>query len=105
QDGQFDQIADEFAREGIASDRIKFHARCDIMSYLRMHAHVDVCVDTFPYTGGTTVAHALLMGVPTLILAGRTPPGRLGAALLRHAGLDDFVADGEDEYIESAIRV
>ena len=45
-----------------------------------------MCLDTFPYTGGTTTYQALWMGVPTLTVAGPTPPGRQGAAILR-AGL------------------
>src|SRR5207237_8088657 len=50
-------------------------------------------LDTFPYTGGTTTNHALWMGVPTLTLGGHTPPGRQGAAMLGHVGLDGFVAE------------
>jgi protein O-GlcNAc transferase len=47
--------------------------------YLELHQQADICLDTFPYTGGTTTLHALWMGVPTLTLAGQTVPGRSGA--------------------------
>ena len=93
-------LADWFARGGVARNRLSFYPRCDVADYLAMHGHVDICLDTFPYTGGTTTNHALWMGVPTLTLAGRTAPGRQGAAILGHVGLDAFVADDADDFLK-----
>jgi predicted O-linked N-acetylglucosamine transferase (SPINDLY family) len=87
-----------FAREGIARERLSFHPRSDIASYLALHHQVDMCLDTFPYTGGTTTNYALWMGVPTLTLAGETPFGRQGAANLGHVGLDGFVAEDAADF-------
>jgi predicted O-linked N-acetylglucosamine transferase (SPINDLY family) len=96
-DGQYDDLVAWFAHEGIQRERIRFHARCEPDAYLALHHQVDICLDTFPYSGGTTTAHALCMGVPTLSLAGRTPQSRHGAAILGHVGLDAFIAhDAED---------
>ena len=64
QDGQPDELAACFAREGVAGDRLDFHVRAGAATYLNLHRRVDVCLDTFPYSGGTTTAHALWMGVP-----------------------------------------
>lgn len=105
QDGQFDEVIDGFIREGIARERLEFRSRSDVATYMRLHQRVDACIDTFPYTGATTTAHALTMGVPTLTLAGRTPVGRLGPSLLRRAGLGDFVAGDEDEFVDNGVRL
>ena len=72
-------------------------------AYLAAHAEVDIILDTFPYPGGTTTCEALWMGVPTLTLAGGTLLARQGASLLACAGLPDWVASDEDDYISRAL--
>lgn len=98
-DGGADELAALFALNGIARQRLDFVARADMAHYLALHHRVDVCLDTFPYTGGTTTMHALSMGVPTLTIAGRTAPGRQGAANMSHIGLAEFVAADQDEFL------
>jgi predicted O-linked N-acetylglucosamine transferase (SPINDLY family) len=105
QDGQYGQLIEWFAAEGIARDRLEFQMRCDTASYLARHHRVDLCLDAFPYTGGTTTAHALWMGVPTLTLAGRTPASRHGATILKHVGLDEFVARTPAEYVRKGVEL
>lgn len=86
-----------FVQEGIDADRLTFHPRTNFHRYLSLHNEVDICLDTFPYTGGTTTNHALWMGVPTLTVAGDTYPSRQSAMFLRRVGLENgFVADGID---------
>ncbi|MBI1891041.1 MAG: tetratricopeptide repeat protein [Burkholderiales bacterium] len=92
-----------FAEEGIDRSRLVFHDRCGMVEYLGLHHQIDICLDTFPYNGGTTTLHALWMGVPTLTLAGKTPVGRAGAAGLCHAGLEDFIAGTKEEFVQKAV--
>ena len=99
QESQTGMLKTWFAEGSVDRNRLTFRARCDVPNYLAMHAQVDVCLDTFPYTGGTTVNHALWMGVPTLTLAGNTVPGRQGAAMLGHVGLDAFIANDAEEFL------
>jgi predicted O-linked N-acetylglucosamine transferase (SPINDLY family) len=87
-----------FDREGIPRQRLALFPRSDMKSYLGQHNKVDICLDTFPYNGGTTTLHALWMGVPTISLAGNTTAGRTGASILAHVGLDDFVALDADDF-------
>ncbi|VXC67540.1 tetratricopeptide repeat protein [Massilia sp. 9I] len=95
--GGHEQLASWLQEEGIDAARTSFHPRTGTPDYLAMHGGIDICLDTFPYTGGTTTLFALYMGVPTLSLAGRSIAGRQTAALLAHHGLQDFVArDGAD---------
>lgn len=103
--GKYDTLTDWFAQEGIARERLAFHANCDMEAYLELHHQVDICLDTFPYNGGTTTLHALWMGVPTLTLAGNTAPGRTGASILGHVGLDAFVAHDAGEFLRKGVSL
>lgn len=92
-----------FEREGINMERITFQPRTDFVGYLEMHAQVDLCLDTFPYTGGTTTNHALWMGVPTLTIAGDTYQSRQSAVFLRRVGLERLcVSDSVAGLVEQA---
>jgi predicted O-linked N-acetylglucosamine transferase (SPINDLY family) len=93
-------MTERFARAGIAAERLHFrpHSR----DYLRFHHEVDLLLDTFPYTGGTTSSSALAMGVPVLTLAGETFVSRVTASLAGHVGVDGFVAWSADDYVSRA---
>ncbi|HTN93644.1 MAG TPA: glycosyltransferase, partial [Gallionella sp.] len=90
-------------RHGIAPARATLHGSISRKAYLAAHAEVDLILDTFPYPGGTTTCEALWMGVPTLTLAGETLLARQGASLLMAAGLEEWVATSEEEYIAKTI--
>lgn len=96
-------LGDWFADEGIASERLTYHPRSDMNHYLTLHHQVDICLDTFPYSGGTTTNHALWMGVPTLTLDGATPPGRQGAANLAYVGLEAFIASDAEDFVQKGL--
>ncbi|SFU23459.1 O-linked N-acetylglucosamine transferase family protein [Paraburkholderia aspalathi] len=95
-----EMIVDWFAAEGIARARLEFLARANTAAYMQQHHRVDICLDTFPYTGATTTLHALWMGVPTLSIEGDTIPSRGGAQLLAHSGLKEFVAGSKEQFLQ-----
>jgi predicted O-linked N-acetylglucosamine transferase (SPINDLY family) len=103
EDGKYQLLIEWFALEGIARERLSFLGRCGMNIYLNLHQQVDICLDTFPYNGGTTTCHALRMGIPTLTLAGDTLPGRVGAAVLSHVGLEDFVALDKSDFVQKGL--
>lgn len=97
-------IRDWFESEGIAHERLQFHPKMPMDQYLALHHQVDVCLDTFPYNGGTTTLHALSMGVPTLSLAGHVLAARTGCCVLGQLGLNAFVADDRDDFTRKAMH-
>ncbi|HNA02623.1 MAG TPA: tetratricopeptide repeat protein [Rhodocyclaceae bacterium] len=98
------RLLDMFARCGIEPARIELRPRLPLRDYLELHNEIDILLDTVPYAGGTTTNHALWMGVPTVTLAGRTLPQRLGAGIMNKVGLPEWVADSEDEFVAIARR-
>lgn len=97
-------LADLFEAEGIVGERLAFFPRSNMEIYLALHHQVDICLDTYPYTGGTTTNHALWMGVPTLTLAGQTPASRQCAANLGQLGLEEFIAADADEFVRRGLE-
>ncbi|MBI3432853.1 MAG: tetratricopeptide repeat protein [Hydrogenophilales bacterium] len=102
-DGKPDALVEWFENEGVARERLDFHPRSNMENYLRLHHQVDICLDTFPYNGGTTTHHALWMGVPTLTLAGAGTPGRVGVAILSQAGLPDFGVEDAEYFVARGV--
>nr|WP_249115922.1 tetratricopeptide repeat protein [Azoarcus sp. L1K30] len=88
---------------GIDPERVRFHGPTDREAYLAAYRDVDLVLDTFPYTGGTTTCEALWMGVPTLTLAGDSLISRQGASLMQAAGLEDWIAADEDAFVAKAV--
>jgi len=103
-DGAPDELLTWFKEGGISEDRLYFYPRSGFVEYLKLHNQVDFCLDTFPYTGGTTTMHALWMGVPTLTLIGDTYPSAQGGAVNNRAGLSQhFIADSKAEFVAKAL--
>ncbi|MEO6975808.1 MAG: tetratricopeptide repeat protein [Gallionella sp.] len=102
---QAEQFLQRVERCGIDKSRVTAYGSTNRAAYLAEYAEVDMILDTFPYTGGTTTCEALWMGVPTLTLAGDTLLARQGASLLTAAGLVHWVATSKQEYIDKAIAL
>ena len=90
---------------GIDPSRVTLHGAMLREAYLAAHTEVDVILDTFPYPGGTTTCEALWMGVPTVTLAGNTLLARQGASLLTAAGVSDWIATSEADYVAKAVQL
>ena len=100
-----ERLRTKLAQFGIRPDRVMMGGNIqDRETHLATYGDVDIVLDTFPYPGTTTTCEALWMGVPTVTLQGETMLGRIGASLLTCAGLREWVASSEDEYVELAVR-
>lgn len=98
------RLTDALAAHGVDHRRLMFFPRMGLRDYLDAHRHIDLLLDTTPYAGGTTTCHGVVMGVPTLTLAGRTLPGRQGVSVLGRLGLNAFIASSESEFVHCATR-
>ena len=104
-DGSRGTFTEWFTEDGIAPERVEFRMRSSVPVYLQHHHHVDICLDSFPYSGLTTGLHSLWMGVPTITLPGQTVPGRSGLTAMSHVGLESFIATDKKDYVRRAAAV
>lgn len=88
-----------------ASNRLVFAERRPLRGFLDLFEHIDICLDPFPYTGGTTTLHALWAGVPTVTMAGESEIERAGEGILANAGLEHLAARSRDGYVRIAMEL
>ena len=99
-------IAKAFSDNGISTDRLFFANNRDSgRSHLSYYGEMDISLDTFPLTGGTTTTESLWMGVPVVTLVGSAMHQRLSYAVLQHSGLDECCAHTPEEYVAKAVAL
>lgn len=93
-----------FAAAGVEPSRVEIRPlAASIHDHLQMYHEADVALDTYPYHGTTTTCEALWMGLPVVSLAGTEARSRHGVSLLQQAGLDDWVVDSEEAYLQRVL--
>ncbi|MBP2302745.1 O-linked N-acetylglucosamine transferase, SPINDLY family protein [Azospirillum picis] len=93
------------ARHGIAPDRLVFAPHRPQAEHLARYRLADLFLDSFPYTGHTTVSDALWMGLPVMTRLGDTFASRVAASLLTATGLPETITGSLAEYEELAVRL
>lgn len=96
-------VIGRFAAHGVDADRLMMEGPEVREKYFSAYHKVDIALDPFPYTGGTTSVESLWMGVPVLTLAGASFLARQGVGLLMNAGLAEWVAVSADDYVARAV--
>jgi protein O-GlcNAc transferase len=94
---------DFFTREGIDPERIILLGPAEHREFLETYGQIDLALDTFPYNGGTTTMEALWQGVPVICFTGDRWISRTSATLLKSAGLDEFIGEKADDYVDLAV--
>jgi predicted O-linked N-acetylglucosamine transferase (SPINDLY family) len=95
----------EFARHGIAGDSLVLERHSPLAEALAAYGRVDIALDPFPFGGGTTTAETLWMGVPLVTLRGERLVGRISESILATMGLNDWVEEDTEHYVEIARRL
>jgi predicted O-linked N-acetylglucosamine transferase (SPINDLY family) len=93
------QITGWFAEAGVTAERLRWAPRVGVAEYLGLHGEVDLCLDTMPYSGGTTTLNAAFMGVPTLTVAGNAMAKRSSAGAMAQLGLEGWIANDVEEFV------
>ncbi|PHV24109.1 glycosyltransferase [Janthinobacterium sp. BJB446] len=93
-----------FSSCGIGADRLRLEGALPRDELLAAYQQADIVLDPFPYPGGTTSMEALWMGLPIVTRCGKSFLSHLGESVLHNAGLPDWVAADDEEYVAIAAR-
>jgi predicted O-linked N-acetylglucosamine transferase (SPINDLY family) len=95
---------ERFEQQGVDASRIEFRGPVGLADMMAEYADVDIALDPVPYNGGTTTLQALWMGVPVVVKEGQNFVSRMGASFMRAAGLPEWVAGSDEDYVAIAAR-
>lgn len=93
-----------FAAHGIPAARLDLEGPSARRELLAAYQQADIVLDPFPYPGGTTSMEALWMGLPIVTRKGDRFLSHLGESVLHNAGLPDWIAADDDEYVAIAVQ-
>ncbi|WEY38670.1 tetratricopeptide repeat protein [Paraburkholderia sp. SUR17] len=94
---------ERFAAHGVGADRLLLEGPSPRDAYFAAFNRVDIALDPFPYPGGTTSVEGLWMGVPVLSRRGDRFLSHLGETVLHTAGLPEWIATDDDDYVARAV--
>ncbi|OZI60282.1 bifunctional class I SAM-dependent methyltransferase/glycosyltransferase [Bordetella genomosp. 11] len=98
------QLTEKLEGLGVDRERLIFRPRANMVDYLRFHHEVDLILDSFPYTGGTTSNHALWMGLPIVTMRGKTWISAQTAGTIGQCGLPaEWVTDTPEDFVAKAV--
>jgi predicted O-linked N-acetylglucosamine transferase (SPINDLY family)/predicted TPR repeat methyltransferase len=100
-----ENILSKFAVHGIDPSQLRLPDKLTYNEHLDLYANMDVLLDPFPYNGTTTTCETLWMGSPVVTLAGDRHSGRVGVSILKAVGLEELIADDDDDYVRKAVEL
>jgi len=100
------QVIGQFLQHGVIAEQLELLASSkSLEEHLDLYRRVDIGLDTFPLTGGTTTAEALWMGTPVITLCGNRHIERMSTSMLLSVGLDELISDSTNEYFDIAVAL
>jgi predicted O-linked N-acetylglucosamine transferase (SPINDLY family) len=97
------RIEDFFSNQGIYPSRLMLEGMSTFEIMKKCYGQMDIALDTFPYSSGSTTINALWQGVPVIAINGSAWRERSTAAVLAGCGLDEFIANDRADYIRKAV--
>ena len=101
----YEDFTQRALRAGIDPSALILEGPSPRTELLEGYRRIDVALDPLAYSGGMTSLEAMWMGVPVVTLPGETFARRHTFSHLMVAGLDEYVAQDGDDYVDIACRV
>ena len=92
------------ATAGIPLDRLIL-VPIDVRNQYLTYHRIDIALDPFPLTGGTTTFDLLWMGLPLVSMVGDSFKSRLSTGILAYLGKTEWLANTPEEYLDIATRL
>ena len=94
-----DNLINLFKLNDIDETRITIRQPSPYNQMLEEYSDIDIVLDTFPATGGSTICEALWMGLPALSLCGDRWCSRQGASILHNTNLEEYIAKSTNDLV------
>jgi len=98
-------VSERLQALGVDLSRVEFRGPVGLTDMMAEYADIDIALDPVPYNGGTTSLQAMWMGVPVLTQMGAHFVSRMGASFMTAAGLPEWVAKDDEDYVAIATNM
>ncbi|MGE0564444.1 MAG: tetratricopeptide repeat protein [Pseudolabrys sp.] len=98
-------LLEKLARHGIPAERVDLLGTTSRQLHLKAMHDIDISLDPFPQNGGVSTWEPLIMGVPVVAKLGNAVPSRVSGAILAALGLNDWIAESDDDYVRIALAL
>jgi predicted O-linked N-acetylglucosamine transferase (SPINDLY family) len=98
-------IINKFHDNGINQDRLILEGSSPREGLLKTYNKIDISLDPFPYSGGTTSFESIWMGVPVLVLKGKKFISKCGESINHNLQMADWIAEDEKDFVSKAINI
>jgi predicted O-linked N-acetylglucosamine transferase (SPINDLY family) len=92
-----------FEKIGVSRSRI-YNLEDKMLTSHKANRFVDIYLDPTTISAGTSTYISLSYGVPVLTLPSEKPESRTTTAILKAAGLDEFITSSKKEYVNKALH-
>ena len=96
-------IKRKFYDNGVHQEQLIFEGSSPREDLLKTYNKIDISLDPFPYSGGTTNFESIWMGVPVLVLKGKKFISKCGESINHNLGMSDWIAKDERDFISKAV--
>jgi protein O-GlcNAc transferase len=83
----------------IPEERVELLGESSHLEHLKIFDRVHLALDPYPHVGGISTLEALWMGVPVVTMTGGGTTSRSSASILAAAGMEEWIARSDDEYV------
>ena len=99
-----ENLVNKFKKNNIISERLILEGNSSRDEVIKKYNLIDIALDTFPWTGGTTSFELSWMCVPLLTMSGDRFMSRCGESINKNLRMDDWIVHNTEDYIASAIK-
>ena len=98
-------IINKFCDCGVQKEQLILEDSSPREDLLKTYNRIDISLDPFPYSGGTTNFESIWMGVPILVLKGKKFISKCGESINHNLEMSDWIAENNEDFIFKAIRI
>lgn len=100
-----ERVTEFFRQRGIDPERLILEGVSQYNRMKKCYELVDIGLDTFPYSSGSTTINALWQGVPVVTVEGNDYRGRSTGSILAGCGMKRLIASNVAEYVDMTVAL